>query len=284
MKFVGAHVSASGGVENAPVNAHAIGAKAFAFFTKNQRQWFASPYKEENIINFKQRCKELGFSANHILPHSSYLINLGNPTEDGIQKSRQAFFDEMQRCEQLGINRINFHPGSHLNKISEDECLNLIADSINMALERTTGVCAVLENTAGQGTNLGYKFEQLAHIIDRVDDKSRVGVCLDTAHTLAAGYEIRTRESYDDTFNKFDEIVGFKYLKGMHINDSKKELATRVDRHDSLGKGVMNMDLFSFIMNDSRFDDLPIILETPDESLWAEEIQLLYSLQKAGVS
>ena len=209
---------------------------------------------------------------------------MGNPTEDGIQKSRQAFFDEMQRCEQLGINRINFHPGSHLNKISEDECLNLIADSINMALERTTGVCAVLENTAGQGTNLGYKFEQLAHIIDRVDDKSRVGVCLDTAHTLAAGYEIRTRESYDDTFNKFDEIVGFKYLKGMHINDSKKELATRVDRHDSLGKGVMNMDLFSFIMNDSRFDDLPIILETPDESLWAEEIQLLYSLQKAGVS
>ena len=284
MKFVGAHVSASGGVDNASVNAYAIGAKAFAFLTKDQRQWFASPYKEENIINFKQRCKELGFSANHILPHSSYLINLGNPTEDGIQKSRQAFFDEMQRCEQLGINRINFHPGSHLNKISEDECLNLIADSINMALERTTGVCAVLENTAGQGTNLGYKFEQLAHIIDRVDDKSRVGVCLDTAHTLAAGYEIRTRESYDDTFNKFDEIVGFKYLKGMHINDSKKELATRVDRHDSLGKGVMNMDLFSFIMNDSRFDDLPIILETPDESLWAEEIQLLYSLQKAGVS
>ena len=284
MKFVGAHISASGGVENAPLNAHAIGAKAFAFFTKNQRQWFASPYKEENIINFKQRCKELGYSPDHILPHSSYLINLGNPTEDGIEKSRQAFFDEMQRCEQLGINRINFHPGSHLNKISEDKCLDLIAESINMALERTTGVCAVLENTAGQGTNLGYKFEHLAHIINKVDDKSRVGVCLDTAHTLAAGYELRTRESYDDTFNKFEEIVGFKYLKGMHINDSKKELATRVDRHDSLGKGVMNMDLFSFMMNDPRFDNLPLILETPDESLWAEEIQLLYSFQKKEVS
>ena len=280
MKFVGAHISASGGVENAPLNAHAIGAKAFAFFTKNQRQWFASPYKEENIVNFKQRCKELGYSPEHILPHSSYLINLGNPTEDGIQKSRQAFFDEMHRCEQLGINRINFHPGSHLNKISEDKCLDLIAESINMALERTKGVCAVLENTAGQGTNLGYKFEHLAHIINKVDDKSRVGVCLDTAHTLAAGYELRTRESYDDTFNKFEEIVGFKYLKGMHINDSKKELATRVDRHDSLGKGVMNMDLFSFIMNDPRFDNLPLILETPDELIWAEEIQLLYSLQK----
>lgn len=284
MKFVGAHISASGGVENAPLNAHAIGAKAFAFFTKNQRQWFASPYKEENIVNFKLRCKELGYSPEHILPHSSYLINLGNPTEDGIQKSRQAFFDEMHRCEQLGINRINFHPGSHLNKISEDKCLDLIAESINMALERTKGVCAVLENTAGQGTNLGYKFEHLAHIINKVDDKSRVGVCLDTAHTLAAGYELRTRESYDDTFNKFEEIVGFKYLKGMHINDSKKELATRVDRHDSLGKGVMNMDLFSFMMNDPRFDNLPLILETPDESLWAEEIQLLYSFQKKEVS
>lgn len=280
MKFVGAHISASGGVENAPVNANAIGAKAFAFFTKNQRQWFASPYKEENIINFKERCKKFGYSPDYILPHSSYLINLGNPTEDGLKKSRQAFFDEMQRCEQLGINRINFHPGSHLNKISEDKCLDLIAESINMALERTTGVCAVLENTAGQGSNLGYKFEHLAHIIDKVDDKSRVGVCLDTAHTLAAGYELRTRESYDDTFNKFEEIVGFKYIKGMHINDSKKELATRVDRHDSLGKGVMNMDLFSFIMNDPRFDNLPLILETPDELIWAEEIQLLYSLQK----
>lgn len=280
MKFVGAHVSASGGVENAPVNANNIGAKAFAFFTKNQRQWFASPYKEENIINFKARCEEFGYSASNILPHSSYLINLGNPTDEGVKKSRQAFFDEMQRCEQLGITLLNFHPGSHLNEISVEKCLDRIAESINMALDRTTGVCAVLENTAGQGTNLGHTFEQLAHIIDKVQDKSRVGVCLDTAHTLAAGYEIRTRETYDETFNKFDDIVGFSYLKGMHINDSKKELASRVDRHDSLGKGLMNMDLFSFIMNDPRMDNLPLILETPDESLWAEEIQLLYSLQK----
>ena len=276
MKFVGAHVSASGGVENAPVNANNIGAKAFAFFTKNQRQWFASPYKEENIINFKTRCEEFGYSASNILPHSSYLINLGNPTDEGVKKSREAFFDEMQRCEQLGIDRLNFHPGSHLNEISVEECLDRIAESINMALDRTTGVCAVLENTAGQGTNLGHTFEQLAYIIDKVEDKSRVGVCLDTAHTLAAGYEIRTRETYDETFQKFDEIIGFSYLKGMHINDSKKELASRVDRHDSLGKGLMNMDLFTFIMNDPRMDNLPLILETPDELLWAEEIQLLY--------
>ena len=279
MKYVGAHISASGGVENAPLNAHAIGAKAFAFFTKNQRQWFASAYTEQNIDMFRTRCQEYGFSPDHILPHSSYLINLGNPREEEVQKSRAAFNDEMKRCEQLGINRHNFHPGSHLNKISVDACLDRIAESINLSLEKTSGVIAVIENTAGQGTNLGHTFEQIAHIIDKVEDKSRVGVCLDTAHTLAAGYEIRTREGFDDTFRKFEEIVGFRYLKGMHINDSKKELATRVDRHDSLGKGVMNMDLFTFIMNDPRFDDMPLILETPDETLWAEEIRILYSLQ-----
>lgn len=280
MKYVGAHISASGGVENAPVNAHNIGAKAFAFFTKNQRQWVAAPYAGQNIELFKSRCEEYGYSPDHILPHDSYLINLGHPEEEGLQKSRTAFFDEMKRCEQLGINRFNFHPGSHLNQMTVDDCLSRIAESINMSLDRTNGVTAVIENTAGQGTNLGYTFEQIAHIIDKVDDKSRVGVCLDTAHTLAAGYEIRTEESFEETFTKFDRIVGFRYLKGMHINDSKKELASRVDRHDSLGKGVMGMELFGFIMNDPRFDDMPLILETPDEILWAEEIQLLYSLVK----
>lgn len=280
MKYIGAHISASGGVENAPLNAHAIGAKAFAFFTKNQRQWFASAYTAQNIDLFKARCEEFGFSANYILPHSSYLINLGNPGEEEIKKSRQAFFDEMSRCEQLGLNRLNFHPGSHLNQIPVDACLDRIAESINMALDRTNGVTAVLENTAGQGSNLGHTFEQLAHIINKVEDKSRVGVCLDTAHTLAAGYEIRTREAYEDTFQRFEAIVGFGYLRGMHINDSKKELSSRVDRHDSIGKGVMNLDLFSFIVNDPRFDDLPLILETPDETLWAEEIQMLYALIK----
>jgi len=281
MKYIGAHISASGGVENAPLNAHAIGAKAFAFFTKNQRQWFASAYTAQNIDLFKARCEEFAFSPDQILPHSSYLINLGNPGEEEVEKSRKAFFDEMSRCEQLGINRLNFHPGSHLNQISVDACLDRIAESVNMALERTNGVTAVLENTAGQGTNLGHTFEQLAHIIDKVDDKSRVGVCLDTAHTLAAGYEIRTREAYEETFRRFDEIVGFHYLRGMHINDSKKELSSRVDRHDSIGQGVMNLDLFSFIVNDPRFDNLPLILETPDETRWAEEIQMLYALIQA---
>lgn len=277
-KFIGAHISAAGGVENAPVNAHNIGAKAFAFFTKNQRQWKAAPLTEESIQLFKERCQELGFNMDYVLPHDSYLINLGHPEEEGLTKSRNAFLDEMQRCEQLGINRLNFHPGSHLKKIEIDACLDRIGESINIALDQTKGVTAVIENTAGQGTNLGHTFEQLAHIIDKVEDKSRVGVCIDTAHTLAAGYEIRTEESFKETFQSFEDIVGFKYLKGMHINDSKKELGTKVDRHDSIGIGVMGMTLFELIMKDSRFDKMPLILETPDESIWAQEIEALYKL------
>ena len=280
MKYIGAHISASGGVENAPLNAKEIGATAFAFFTKNQRQWVSKPYENKNIDLFKSRCEELGFSPDHILPHGSYLINLGHPEEEALEKSRAAFLDEMSRCEQLGLNSYNFHPGSHLNKMDIEACLDRIAESINITLDKTNGVVAVLENTAGQGTNLGHTFEQLAHIIDKVEDKSRVGVCIDTAHALAAGFEIRTKEGFDETFASFDKVVGFEYLKGMHINDSKKDVGTRVDRHDSLGKGVMNMDLFSFIMNDPRFDNMPLILETPDTDIWAQEIQLLYSLQK----
>lgn len=278
MKYIGAHVSASGGVENAPSNAHAIGAKAFALFTRNQRQWKSQPLSDRSIALFRERCEILGYTAAHILPHDSYLINLGHPDPEGLQKSREAFLDEMQRCEQLGLDRLNFHPGSHLNQMAVDDCLTRIAESVNWTLERTRGVTAVLENTAGQGTNLGHTFEQLAYIIDKIEDKSRVGVCIDTAHTLAAGYDIRTAEGFTETFRKFDEIIGFSYLKGMHVNDSKKNLASRVDRHDSIGKGFMGLTTFKMLMNDPRFDNLPLILETPDETLWAEEIAYLYTI------
>lgn len=278
MKFLGAHVSTTGGIENAPLNANAIGAKSFALFTRNQRQWKSSPLTQKSISLFKERCEEFGYEAKHILPHDSYLINLGHPEPEGLQKSREAFLDEMQRCEQLGLDRVNFHPGSHLKAISVDDCLARIAESINLTLEKTQGVCAVIENTAGQGTNLGYTFEQLAAIIDKVEDKSRIGVCIDTAHTLAAGYDIKTEQGFTDTFRHFDQVVGFSYLRGMHINDSKKDLATRVDRHDSIGKGVMGITTFKMLMGDPRFDDIPLILETPDESLWAEEINYLYTL------
>lgn len=282
MKYVGAHVSASGGVENAPANAHAIGAKAFALFTKNQRQWKAKPLTEKSINLFKENCEKYGFGPEQILPHDSYLINLGHPEKEGLEKSRTAFLDEMQRCEQLGLDRLNFHPGSHLKKTSTEACLKTIAESINIALDNTSGVCAVIENTAGQGTNLGYSFEQIRAIIDGVDDKSRVGVCIDTCHAYTAGYELVSPEGFQETFRQFEEIIGFLYLRGMHINDSKKALGSHVDRHESIAKGFLGLEPFAWIMNDSRFDGIPLILETPDESRWAAEIKQLYQLVIAG--
>ncbi len=275
MKYFGAHVSASGGVENAVKNAKDIGATAFALFTKNQRQWIAPALSPEQIAIFKAAMAEAGFSAAQILPHDSYLINLGHPDEDGLQKSRESFFEEMQRCELLGLDRLNFHPGSHLKRISEEGSLDRIAESINMALERTKGVTAVLENTAGQGSNLGYKFEHLAYIIDRVEDKSRVGVCLDTCHSFAAGYDLRTKEACDATFAEFDRIIGFKYLRGMHLNDAMRPLGSRIDRHSPMGEGEIGIECFKYIASDPRFDNIPLILETPDEERWAQEIAQL---------
>jgi len=279
-KFVGAHVSASGGVFNAPLNAMKIGAKAFALFTKNQKQWAAKPLEEETIALFKENLAKSGILPKYILPHDSYLINLGHPEEDKRQKSLEAFIDEVQRCAQLGLDRLNFHPGSHLKQISEEECIDRIASSMNEALSVTEGVTLVIENTAGQGSNLGWRFEHLSAIIERIEDKSRVGVCIDTCHMFTAGYDIRTREAYDATWAEFDRIVGFNYLKGMHINDSKPDLGSHVDRHDSLGKGKIGLDAFGFLMNDPRMDDIPMVLETIDETIWAQEIELLYSLQE----
>ena len=275
MKYIGAHVSSSGGVENAPANALAIGANAFALFTKNQRQWVSAPLSEKSITLFKQRCEQGGFDARYILPHDSYLINLGSPDDEGLQKSRNAFLDEMTRCEQLGLTMLNFHPGSHLNKISLEECLDRIAESINMALERTSGVTAVIENTAGQGSNVGNRFEHIRYIIDKVQDKSRVGVCIDTCHTYSAGYDIVG--DYDAVFQEFEKVIGFDYLCGVHLNDSKKLLASRVDRHDTLGDGTLGIEFFKRFMNDTRFDNMPIILETPDENRWRDEILMLRS-------
>ena len=275
MKYFGAHVSASGGVENAVKNAKDIGATAFALFTKNQRQWIAPALTEAQIATFKSAMAEAGYEAMQILPHDSYLINLGHPEEEGLQKSRESFFEEMQRCELLGLDRLNFHPGSHLKKISEEESLDRIAESINMALARTKGVTAVLENTAGQGSNLGFKFEHLAYIIERVEDKSRVGVCLDTCHSFAAGYDLRTKEACDATFAEFDRVVGFKYLRGMHLNDAMKPLGSRVDRHSPLGEGEIGWECFKYIAQDPRFDNIPLVLETPDEERWPEEIAKL---------
>ncbi len=292
-KFVGAHVSASGGVDNAPLNAMEIGAKAFALFVKNQRQWTAKPLESKTIDAFKKNLEKSGILPKYVLPHDSYLINLGHPEADKLAKSREAFIDEIERCRILGLDRLNFHPGSHLVKVSKKDpeydkkiaeaeyaCLDIVAESMNIIIEasRDSGVKLVIENTAGQGSNLGYKFEHLAHIINKTEDKSRMGVCLDTCHTFTSGYDLRTREAYDKTMSEFDALVGAKYLAGMHLNDSKPELGSRVDRHHSLGKGQIGWDAFGFIMNDPRMDDIPMVLETIDSSIWAEEIAALYAM------
>ncbi|WP_318377914.1 deoxyribonuclease IV [Enterobacter sp.] len=282
MKYVGAHVSASGGVANAAVRAAEIGATAFALFTKNQRQWRAAALTTATIDEFKTACEKHGYTSAQILPHDSFLINLGHPETEALEKSRHAFLDEVQRCEQLGLSLLNFHPGSHLSQIPEDACLARIAESVNIVLAQTEGVTAVIENTAGQGTNLGFKFEHLAAIIDGVEDKSRVGVCIDTCHAFAAGYDLRTPEECEKTFAEFDRIVGFKYLRGMHLNDAKSTFGSRVDRHHSLGEGNIGHAPFSWIMQDARFDGIPLILETINPDIWAEEIAWLKAQQHAA--
>ena len=275
MKYIGAHVSASGGVFNAPINAKEIGANAFALFTKNQRRWQAKPLDDLTVRKFKANCEKLGYSADQILPHDSYLINLGHPETENLQKSRDAFLDEMQRCELLGLKYLNFHPGSHLKKIDEAACLTRIAESIDWALGQTQDVIAVIECTAGQGSNLGHSFEQLAAIIEQVEDKSRVGVCLDTCHMFAAGYDLRTAEACDNTFGNFASTVGFNHLFGMHLNDSKGGLNSRLDRHHSLGKGEIGLECFQWLMQDERFNGIPLVLETIEPEIWADEIQML---------
>ncbi|MEI8031895.1 MAG: deoxyribonuclease IV [Chlorobiaceae bacterium] len=278
MKRVGAHVSIAGGVENAPLLARSIGAKAFALFTKNQRQWRAPKLSAASIDLFLRNCDDGGFKPEHILPHDSYLINLGSPDPEKLTVSRQAFTGEMQRVESLGLRMLNFHPGSHLRQIDEERCLQLIAESINMALGATATVTAVIENTAGQGSNLGYRFEQLAALIDQVNDKSRVGVCLDTCHLFAAGYDLGSAAAAETTFKEFDRIVGLHYLRGMHLNDALHPLGSRLDRHACIGKGKIGLEAFSYIMAHPACEEIPLILETPDSDGWQEEIQLLYSL------
>ena len=277
-KYIGAHVSASGGVCNAILNAEAIGANAFALFTRNQRSWVSKPLATDEINAFRTLLVERGFDPMQVLPHDSYLINLGSPDEETLQKSRNAFLDEMQRAEQLGLTMLNFHPGSHLNKISEEECLDQIAREVNLALSKTQGVTAVIENTAGQGTNLGWRFEHIRRIIDGIDDKSRVGVCIDTCHTLAAGYDISTEMGYQFCFDDFESIIGFQYLRAIHLNDSKKNSGSHVDRHETLGNGFLGKEFFTRFMHDPRFDNIPIILETPDPTRWSEEIAWLRGL------
>lgn len=278
MKKIGAHISAEGGIENAPINAFKIKAKAFAFFTKNQRQWKSPPLKEESILKFKENIKKYDFDINYILPHDSYLINLGSPDEEIRKKSKEAFLDELSRCEALGLKMLNFHPGSHKGLLKDEEALDLVVEGINYGLSKTKEVIAVIENTAGQGGQVGRSFEQIKYIIERIENKERVGVCLDTCHLFASGYDIKTKKGYEETMREFDKIIGLDFLKGLHLNDSKSSFNSNVDRHESLGKGNLGLETFKYIVNDKRFDNVPLILETPNPELWEDEIKLLYSL------
>ena len=278
MKMIGAHVSASGGVFNAPINARKIGAKAFALFTKNQRQWVSKDLDDKTIAKFKDELEKSEILPKHVLPHDSYLINLGHPEVEKREKSLNAFIDELKRCEQLGLDRLNFHPGSHLKQINEDSCLELINESMNEALRQTNGVKLVVENTAGQGSNMGYKMEHLGFLMDNSIDKARTGVCIDTCHLFVSGYDFRSVKTYNETMDKFANIVGFEHLMGMHLNDSKPDLGSRVDRHHSIGEGKLGIEPFRLIMNDDRIDDIPMVLETIDDTIWTQEIELLYSL------
>ncbi|AHC14867.1 deoxyribonuclease IV [Salinispira pacifica] len=277
MKYTGAHVSAAGGVYKAPARAAEISANAMAIFTKNQKRWSAPPLKKEDVDQFKSEQERLGIRSDQIMPHASYLINLGNPDPEKRKKSYEAFLDEMQRVEQLGLTLLNFHPGAHLKQTDEAECVRKVAQGINAALGETRTAVAVVENTAGQGSWIGYRFEHLRDIIALVDQPSRVGVCLDTCHTHAGGYDLSTAESCETVFEEFGRVVGFDMLKGMHLNDSQSEWNSRVDRHASLGDGTIGLDAFRYIMSDPRFDNIPLILETPEPNRWAEEIELLRS-------
>jgi deoxyribonuclease-4 len=275
VKFIGPHISIAGGVQNAPVNAAGFRATGFGMFTKNQRQWTAPQYTAEAISGFKKAFRDNGYSAHQILAHDGYLINLGNPDRTAFEKSYRAFIDELKRCERLGLTLLNIHPGSHLRKSSEEACMLQIADAVNRAHRETEGVTVVFENTAGQGSNVGWSFEQIAFMIRHVSDKSRIGFCLDTCHAFAAGYDLRTKSAYEAAMKLLDRTVGMRYLRG-----AKAGLGSRLDRHESLGRGTLGLEPFAMLMRDERFEEIPLVLETIDEGLWAKEIAMLKEMAK----
>lgn len=271
-------MSGAGGVHTAIDRATSIGCSALQVFTKNNNQWNGKPFTENDIAQYKQKIAKAGIAP--VVSHDSYLINLCGTNPDILKKSRAAFIDELERCEQLGIPLLNFHPGSHLGA-GDDEGIKLICESLNFAHDKTKNskVKSVLEATAGQGTNVGYKFEHLRAIIDGVENSERMAVCIDTCHIFAAGYDIGSEKGYKETFKQFDEIVGLNRLVAFHINDSKKGLGSHVDRHEHIGKGAIGLTGFRLLMNDERFKDIPKILETPKSEDLHEDVENIKMLK-----
>lgn len=278
--YIGCHTSISGGIWKAPLEAAEFGAKAFGLFLHNQHQWMMKPLAEGHAEKFRDTCQKLNYQPNQIVPHGSYLLNCGSPKEDVKKKSMAMLVQELQRCEDLGLLYFNFHPGSTLGKISIEKCLSSIANAIKEAHRATKYVIVLLENMSCQGNTVGGKFTELKAIIDQVDDKSRIGVCIDTCHSHAAGYDLSSLEGYEVFINDIETVIGWNYVKAFHLNDSKGPSGCHKDRHENIGKGTIGVDGFRRIMNDARMERIPMILETPykNDDIYKEEIKLLYSL------
>ena len=281
-QLLGAHTSINGGVSTAVDLAEKLGFTAMQIFTKNNNRWYAKELSENEIEKFRKRLESS--KIKFVVAHDSYLINLCSKELEMLNKSRDSFLDELKRCELLGIPHLNFHPGAHLG-LGEDEGIKIIAESLNVAHSKTPGykVTSMIEATAGQGSAIGYKFEHLRKIIDLVEEKDRITICIDTAHIFAAGYDIKDSTNYKIVINEFDNIVGLDKLKCLHMNDSKKPLGSKVDRHEHIGKGFIGLQGFTNIMNDKRIEHIPKILETPKGKEQLEDlvnIKILKSLIK----
>lgn len=273
--WIGAHTSAAGGVHNALLEGQEIGATAIQLFTSNQKQWNGKPIPNDEVAAWERALQETGIR--HVMSHDSYLINLGSPKDDILAKSRKAIREEIERCHQLKIDYLNFHPGAATG-VSEEQCLDTIVESL-LELEPLVAKSStrlLLEATAGQGTSVGHRFEHLGYILKKTHHKVRLGVCIDTCHIFAAGYDVRTAEEWEKTLSAFDEAVGLKHLYAFHLNDSMKELGSRVDRHAPLGEGKIGLECFRFLMSSPKTRHLPKYLETPDgPPLWKKEIAML---------
>ena len=277
-KYLGSHMSISGGIYKAIERAESIGCTAVQIFTANQRRWVEKVLDPEDVKIFREKAAAFGPLA--ILSHDSYLINLASPQESTLEKSMRALSDEIDRCDQLGVTLLVMHPGSHL-KQGEDKGLDSIARHLDQIYQAKpdTGVRILLENTAGQGANLGYRFEHLAEIMKRMDEGKRLGVCFDTCHALAAGYDLRTVDGFHQVMEELDNTVGLDRLGAFHVNDSKKPLGSRVDRHDHIGVGEVGIEGFRGLMNDKRFTEIPMVLETPKDKEMTQDVENLEKLR-----
>lgn len=277
-QLLGAHTSTNGGVAAAVDLAEKLQFTAMQIFTKNNNRWFSKALTEKEINLYKDKLSKSNIKF--VVSHDSYLINLCAASAELLIKSREAFVDELERCELLGIPHLNFHPGSHGGQ-GEKEGIKIIAESLNIAHEKTKGfkVKSMLEATAGQGAAIGYRFEHLREIIDLVDEKERMSVCIDTAHIFAAGYDLKSVKGYEKTIKEFDDIVGLDRLQCFHFNDSKKDLGTRVDRHEHIGQGFIGLEGFTNLMNDKRLERVPKILETPKGKEQLEDVENLNVLK-----